>query len=145
MLLALDDFSLSQTSNVKTSVSRKQCTPNFPKNEHFFPPDTQTYVSVSWGKKRSFFQKFGVLCFLETPVLRFFLLPYHRRLFLEFFLVIFHHQHRHEHSCIHNHVLTYFKWEVFIWSKFNRVKFLFRVGFKVILIGNLCKKDFHRV
>ena len=35
--------------------------PNFPKNEHFLPP----YV------KCSFFGKFGVLCFLETPVLRF--------------------------------------------------------------------------
>ena len=37
------------------------------KNEHFLPPDTQTYVCVSWGKKCSFFGKFGVLCFLETP------------------------------------------------------------------------------
>ena len=25
-------------------VSRKQSTPNFPKNEHFLPPDTHTYV-----------------------------------------------------------------------------------------------------
>ena len=31
-------------------------------------------------KKCSFFGKFGVLCFLETPVLRFVLLPYYRRL-----------------------------------------------------------------
>ena len=31
------------------------------------------------GKKCSFFGKFGVLCFLETPVLRFALLPYYRR------------------------------------------------------------------
>ena len=52
-------------SNLKTGVSRKQSTPNFPKNEHL-PPDTHTYV-------------FGVLCFLETPVLRFALLPYYRR------------------------------------------------------------------
>ena len=34
---------------------------------------------VSGGKKCSFFGKFGVLCFLETPVLRFTLLPYYRR------------------------------------------------------------------
>ena len=34
---------------------------------------------VSRGKKYSFFGKFGVLCFLETPILRFALLPYYRR------------------------------------------------------------------
>ena len=35
------------------------------------------YVYVSGGKKCSFFGKlFGVLCFPETPVLRFVLLPY---------------------------------------------------------------------
>ena len=34
---------------------------------------------VSGGKKCSFFGKFGMLCFLETPVLRFALLPYYRR------------------------------------------------------------------
>ena len=39
------------------------------------------YVCVSEGKKCSFFGKFGVLCFLKTPVLRFALLPYYRRLF----------------------------------------------------------------
>ena len=31
------------------------------------------------GKKCSFFGKFGVFCFLETPVLRFALLPYYQR------------------------------------------------------------------
>ena len=60
-------------------VSRKQSTPNFPKNEHFVPPDMHTYVCVSGGKKCSFFEKFGVLCLLETHVLRFALLPYYRR------------------------------------------------------------------
>ena len=30
--------------NLKTGVSRKQIEPNFPKNEHFLPPDTHTYV-----------------------------------------------------------------------------------------------------
>ena len=40
---------------------------------------TIMYVCVSEGKKCSFFGKFGVLCFLETPVLRFALLPYYRR------------------------------------------------------------------
>ena len=32
------------------------------------------------GKKCSFFGKFGVLCFIVTPVLRFALLPYYRQL-----------------------------------------------------------------
>ena len=54
---------------------KKQSMLNFPKNEHFFSPDTH----VSEGKKYSFFRKFGVLCFLETPVLRCALLPIYRR------------------------------------------------------------------
>ena len=37
----------------------------FPENAHFSPPDTHTYVCVSGGKKYSFFEKLGVLCFLE--------------------------------------------------------------------------------
>ena len=36
-------------------------------------------VCISGGKKCSFFGKFGVPCFLETPALRFCLLPYYRR------------------------------------------------------------------
>ena len=54
----------------------------FRKNEDFLPPDTYTYVCVQGlrrGKKCSFFGKFGVLCFLETPVLRFTLLYYYKR------------------------------------------------------------------
>ena len=39
----------------------------------------KTNMCVSGGKKCSFFGKFGVLCFLETPVFRFALLPYYRR------------------------------------------------------------------
>ena len=35
-------------------------------------------VYVSGGKKCSFFEKIGVLCFLESPVFRFALLPYNR-------------------------------------------------------------------
>ena len=38
-----------------------------------------TYACVSGDEKCSFFKKFGVLCFLETLVLRFALLPYYRR------------------------------------------------------------------
>ena len=36
------------------------------------------HVCVSGGKKCSYFGKFGVLCFLETPVFRFALLLYYR-------------------------------------------------------------------
>ena len=36
-------------------------------------------VCVSGGQKLLFFGKFGMLCFLETPVLRFSLLPYYQR------------------------------------------------------------------
>ena len=36
-----------------------------------------TYVCASGSLKCSFFGKFGLLCFLETTVLRFALLPYY--------------------------------------------------------------------
>ena len=50
---------------------RKQSTPNLSKSKHFLPHDTHTYVCISGGNKCLFSGKFGVLCFLETPVLRF--------------------------------------------------------------------------
>ena len=59
-------------ANLKTGVWRKQSTSNFLENEHFLPPNTHTFL---------FFGKFDVLCFLETPVLRFALLLYYRRCF----------------------------------------------------------------
>ena len=37
------------------------------------------YVCVSGGKKCLFYGNVGALCFLETPVLKFVLLPYYRR------------------------------------------------------------------
>ena len=37
-------------------------------------------MRVSGGEKCLFFGKFGVLCFLVTPVLRFALLPYYQRI-----------------------------------------------------------------
>ena len=61
-------------------VSRKQSMPIFSLNEHFLPPDMHNYVCVSGGKKCSFFGKFDVVCFLETPFVRFALFPYNRRL-----------------------------------------------------------------
>ena len=53
--------------------------PKLLKSKHFLPPDTHTCVYVSGGKKCLFFGHFGVLSLLETPVLRFALLPYSRR------------------------------------------------------------------
>ena len=38
------------------------------------------YVCVSGGNKYLFFEKFGVLCFLETPVLRLDVLPCYQRI-----------------------------------------------------------------
>ena len=50
----------------------------FHEKQTFLTPDTHTHVCVSGSKKCSFFEKFGMLCFLVTSVLRFALLPYHR-------------------------------------------------------------------
>ena len=60
--------------NHKTEVTRKQSKSNFPINGHFLPPDTHTY-----GKKCSFFGKFGVHSFFVTSVLWFVFLRYYRR------------------------------------------------------------------
>ena len=58
---------------------KKQSTPKFPENKRFLPPDTYMHVCVSGGKKCLFFGNFGVLCFLEAPVLKFALLPFYRQ------------------------------------------------------------------
>ena len=42
------------------------------------------FAKISGGKKCSFFGKFGALCFIVTPVLRFAHLPYHRRIMVCF-------------------------------------------------------------
>ena len=56
---------------------------NFPKNEQptngLSVFDYLVGVCVSAGKKFLLFGKFGVLCFLETPGLRFALLPYYQQ------------------------------------------------------------------
>ena len=65
----------------KPVLQKEQSTPSFPKNEHSLSPDTHTHVYVLKGKKFSFFGKFGKLCFLVTPVLRFAPLPYYPHYF----------------------------------------------------------------
>ena len=42
-------------------------------------PLIRTRTSAYQGVKNSFFRKFGVICFLLTPVLRYALLPYYQR------------------------------------------------------------------
>ena len=56
-----------KTKHAKFSEKRLFLTPWYP------------HVCVSGGKKCSFFGKFGLLCFLETPILRFTLFAYYRR------------------------------------------------------------------
>ena len=70
---------ITQKGKSQNGCFKKKSTPNFPKNKHFLPPDKHTYMCVSRGKKCLFFRKFGGLCFLVIPVLRFALLLYHRR------------------------------------------------------------------
>ena len=59
-------------------VLQEKSTPNFLKKEHFLLPDTHTLQYVSGVKKCLFFRKFGVLCFLVAPVLRFVFLPHYQ-------------------------------------------------------------------
>ena len=59
------------------------------KARQLFRKTNISYVYVSGGKKRSFFAKFGVLCFLETHVLRFAFLPYHQRIISKLLVILF--------------------------------------------------------
>ena len=47
---------------------------------NFMSTTRATHVCVSGNKTCFFFGNFGVLCFLETPVLRFVVLPYYRQM-----------------------------------------------------------------
>ena len=74
-------FAFVNSSSVITQKGESQNgyykkTQNFPKNEHFLH---LTCACVSGGKKCFWFGKFGVLYSLVTPVLRFALLSYYRR------------------------------------------------------------------
>ena len=60
-------------NKAKGPISKREFEENracqiFRKTDISYPLDTHTYVYVSGGKKHLFFGKFGVLCFLETPV-----------------------------------------------------------------------------
>ena len=91
-------FSLSWRGKINSSVIRqkgesqngcfkKAKHAKFQKHKHFLLPDTHTRVCVSRGKECLFFGNVGVLCFLETPVLSFALLPYSLRILLYIFQI----------------------------------------------------------
>ena len=63
---------LKKTKRAKFSKKRTFLTPAL-------PPLKRTRACISGVKKCSFSANFGMLCFLETPVLRFAFSPYYRR------------------------------------------------------------------
>ena len=46
----------------------------------YLPTDTSCTCAYQGVRNVHFYGKFGVLCFYETPILRFALLPYYRRI-----------------------------------------------------------------
>ena len=44
---------IGKRANLKTGVSRKKSTPNFPKKQHFLPPDTRKYVKSTAKSTKS--------------------------------------------------------------------------------------------
>ena len=46
-------------------VPRKQSTPNFPKNKHYLPPDTQTYVAYQGVRNVDFSENLSCFVFLK--------------------------------------------------------------------------------
>ena len=68
---------IRQKGESQNGSFKKANTSKLSKNKHFLT--FLTCVCVSEGKKCLLFGNFGVLWFLETPVLRFALLPYSRR------------------------------------------------------------------
>ena len=98
---------------------------NFPKNKHFLPP-----LCVSGDKKCSFFGKFGMLCFLVTPVFRFAYLPYqrHNPLWMQGWKICV--------CCIRTF------WELFLWVWVFFCKFVAYFQLRnaaCLIINSLCK------
>ena len=66
-------FFFSVKANLKTEVTRKQSTPNFPKNEYFLPPETHTYESgsttplISWFANNIFSASVNFRLYLCFP------------------------------------------------------------------------------
>ena len=75
-------FSLQQKGESQNGCYKKAKHAKFSEKQTFLTP---WYVNIRVhirGTKYSFFGKFGVLCFLETSVLRFALFPYYRQYFV---------------------------------------------------------------
>ena len=73
-------------NKAKMGESQNGC---FKKIKHAKFSEKRTFLTPWYAhvkKCQGFFGKFGVLCFLETPVLRFALLPYYRQYWRESFL-----------------------------------------------------------
>ena len=68
---------IRQKGESKNGCFKKIKRAKFSEKRTFLTP-WYAHVCVSGGKKCSYFGKFGVLCFLETPVFRFALLLYYR-------------------------------------------------------------------
>ena len=64
--LVTAQFFIVPTIRIFTSVSRKHSTPNFPKNEHFLPPDT---IGVHLGALFSWNTRFEIRPFALLPTI----------------------------------------------------------------------------
>ena len=82
---------MSQNGEFQNGCFKKTKHAKFYEKQTSLIPDAHTYMCLSGGKKCSFFGKVGVLCFLETPVLRFTLLAYYWRYIIIFICVIWYH------------------------------------------------------
>ena len=65
---------IDRRANLKTGVSRKQGTPNFPKNEHFLPADTRTRTFAYQALRNVRFSE-NLACFVFLKHL-FWVLPF---------------------------------------------------------------------
>ena len=63
-------------------VTKKQCTPNFPKNKYFLPPDNAHTFACGGVTNVRFSENLACFVFLLPSFLTYTLSPYHRRLVL---------------------------------------------------------------
>ena len=86
----------------------------------------ETDVCVSGDKRSLFFGKFGVVCFLETPVLRFALLPYYRRIAKQDLNV--NHYRSHYHCFCYYYCVCYNCCNSFVLSSMRLLSLIFLSG-----------------
>ena len=68
MYTGLDSSVIRQNGQSQNGGDKQAKHAKFSENEHFLPPDAETYVSVSGGKKCSFFEKFTCLAFFRVRI-----------------------------------------------------------------------------